>query len=139
MYRTTLIIIAFCCSFGFAQDKSNDWTIDFNYFKGNIALHNDDILHLISGHPEGLIVSWNKKTFGKNPWEQRYNYPDYGVSLSYQNLKEPALGENYALYAHYNFYWFNRKLMFRIGQGLAYTTNPYNKETNFKNIAFALC
>ena len=26
--------------------------------------------------------------------------------------------------------------MFRIGQGLALTTNPYNRETNFRNVAF---
>lgn len=123
-------------SFAQEQESATFSSIDVNYFKGNIALHNDDILHLITGHPEGIIVSWNKKTFGKNTWEQRYNYPDYGVSFSYQNLKNEVLGNNYALYGHYNFYFFNRNLMVRIGQGLAYTTNPYDKETNFKNIAF---
>ena len=111
-------------------------TIDVNYFSGNIALHNDDILHLITGHPEGVIVSWNKKTFGDNNWEQRYNYPDYGLSFSYQDLKNEVLGDNFALYAHYNFYFFKRNLMFRIGQGLAFTTNPYDKIDNHKNIAF---
>ena len=136
MKRFLFFFFSLIVGFGFAQESTQDWTIDVNYFKGNIALHNDDILHLISGHPEGLIVSWNKMTFGENQWEQRYNYPDYGASFSYQDLKNEALGENFALYAHYNFYWFNRKLMFRIGQGLAYTTNPYDKETNFKNIAF---
>lgn len=110
--------------------------IDVNYFAGNIALHNDDILHLIKGHPEGVIISWNKKTYGLKAWEQRYNYPDYGVSLSYQNLKNDVLGSNYAIYGHYNFYFFNRKLMTRIGQGLAFTTNPYDKVNNHKNNAF---
>jgi len=119
------------------EQKSTTFSsIDINYFSGNIALHNDDILHLITGHPEGVIVSWNKKTFGKNTWEQRYNYPDYGVSFSYQNLKNEVLGNNFAIYGHYNFYFFNRNLMVRIGQGLAYNTNPYDKETNYKNIAF---
>jgi hypothetical protein len=120
----------------FSQDKTHTSYIDVNYFKGNIALHNNDILHLINGHPEGVILSWNKKTFGFNNWEQRYNYPDYGVSFIYQNLKNDVLGNNYSLYAHYNFYFLNRNLMFRIGQGLAYTTNPYDKETNYRNIAF---
>jgi hypothetical protein len=124
--------------FGFAQEQnlSTFSSLDLNYFSGNILLHNDDILHLITGHPEGVIISWNKKTFGLNSWEQRYNYPDYGISFSYQNLKNEVLGNNYALYGHYNFYFFNRNLMLRIGQGLAYTTNPYDKETNHKNIAF---
>jgi hypothetical protein len=29
-----------------------------------------------------------------------------------------------------------RHLMFRIGQGVAYNTNPYNKETNYRNYAY---
>ena len=128
----------FClfCFFGFSQENQESSYFDVNYFKGNIALHNNDILHLIKGHPEGVILSWNKKTFGHNDWEQRFGYPDYGVSFTYQNLKNDVLGNNYALYAHYNFYMLKRNLMLRIGQGLAFTTNPYNKVSNHKNNAF---
>lgn len=118
------------------ESKTHVSTFDINYFKGQKALHNDAILHLIDGRPEGFIASWNKKTFGYEDWEQRFNYPDYGLSFAYQNLKNEILGENFALYAHYNFYFLNRNVMLRIGQGLAYTTNPYDRETNFKNIAF---
>ena len=122
--------------FAIAQENQKSSYFDINYFKGNIALHNDDILHLISGHPEGVILGWNKKTHGKKEWEQRYNYPDYGVSFAFQNLKNENLGNNYSLYAHYNFYFFKRRLMFRIGQGLAFTTNPYDRTKNPRNIAF---
>lgn len=130
-----LLFLYSCFSIG-QNDGLKPVTVDVNYFKGNIALHNNDILHLITGHPEGVIISWNKKTFGKENWQQRFNYPDYGVSFSYQNLKNEALGKNIALYAHYNFYFLKRRLMLRIGQGLALTSNPYDKETNYKNIAF---
>lgn len=136
MKQFILSIFCMVFYFSFSQDKTHTSYIDFNYFKGNIALHNNDILHLIKGHPEGLILAWNKKTYGFNQWEQRYNYPDYGVSVIYQNLKNPVLGNNLSLYAHYNFYFFKRNLMFRIGQGLAYNNNPYDKENNFKNVAF---
>lgn len=129
-------VLFFCFSMMLAQDKTHTSYIDVNYYYGNIALHNNEILHLIKGHPEGTILGWNKKTFGFNDWEQRFNYPDYGVSFAYQNLKNPVLGNNYALYGHYNFYFLNRNLMLRIGQGLAYNTNPYDKETNFKNVAY---
>ena len=111
-------------------------TIDVNYFYGNIANHNPDILHLITGHPEGLILSWNKKTFGHEAWQERFNYPDVGFSLSYQNLKNEALGKNVALYAHYNFYFLKRHIMFRIGQGVARAGNPYDKKENPRNVAF---
>ena len=133
-----IITYVFCVFFAisFSQEKQYTSYFDANYFKGNIALHNNDILHLIQGHPEGIILSWNKKTFGYKEWEQRYNYPDYGVSFIFQNLKNDVLGNNYSLYGHYNFYFFKRNLMMRIGQGLALTTNPYDKETNFRNNAF---
>ncbi len=119
-----------------AQEKKDNAYFDLNYFGGNTALHNNDILHLISGHPEGFIFSWNKETFGENAWEQRYNYPDYGASFLYQDLKNNKLGENYGLYAHYNFYFFKRNLILRIAQGIAHNTNPYDKIDNPKNIAF---
>lgn len=120
----------------FSQEKEHTYYFDVNNFKGNIALHNNDILHLIQGHPQGVILSWNKKTYGFNAWEQRYNYPDYGATLIYQDLQNDVLGSNTSLYAHYNFYFLNRNLMFRIGQGIAYTPKPYDKVTNYRNIAF---
>ncbi|MFP4846992.1 acyloxyacyl hydrolase [Winogradskyella sp. PE311] len=133
-WLTRLIILVSLLSF--SQTENNNTYFDFNYFGGNIALHNNDILHLITGRPEGFIFSWNKKTFGNKDWQQRFNYPDYGASFLFQDLKNPQLGNNFGVYAHYNFYFLKRKLMFRIAQGLSYNTNPYNKIENPKNIAF---
>lgn len=121
---------------GFAQDKTNTSYFDLNYFKGNIALHNNDILHLIKGHPEGVILGWNKRTYGFNDWEQRFNYPDFGVTYAYQNMKNDVLGNVSSLYAHFNFYFLKRHLMFRVGQGIGYTDSPYDKESNYRNIAY---
>jgi len=135
-YWLTSLIVA-VGFFSFSQEKKPTSTyFDLNYFGGNIALHNNDILHLITGHPDGFIFSYNKKTFGNNPWEQRYNYPDYGASFIYQDLKNDKLGHNFGVYAHYNFYFFKRNVMLRLAQGLAYTTNPYDKIENPKNVAF---
>ncbi|MCB0424845.1 MAG: acyloxyacyl hydrolase [Mangrovimonas sp.] len=137
MNRFLTCLFLLCSLHAFSQEgKTSASTFDVNYFHGNIALHNDDILHLITGHPEGVILSWNKKTFGFKDWEQRYNYPDYGLSFIYQDLKNEYLGHNFSVYGHFNFYFFKRNLMLRIGQGLAYTTKPYDKYDNPKNIAF---
>ena len=120
----------------YGQDEKHSTYFDLNYFGGNIAVHNNDILHLITGHPEGFIFSINKKTYGNKAWEQRFNYPDYGTSFIYQDFKNDKLGDAYGLYAHYNFYFLKRNLMLRIGQGLVYNTNPYDKIENPKNVAF---
>jgi len=136
MRHLFLLIICFVFSVSFAQDKTETSYIDLNYFRGSIPLHNDDILHLIDGFPEGYVLSWNKKTYGFKDWQQRYNYPDYGVSFAYQNMKNTYLGSVSALYAHYNFYFLKRRVMLRIATGAAYTEDPYNKATNFRNIAY---
>ena len=137
MKQPLAYILCFFFAMGFSQEKqASSSYLDINYFSGNIALHNDDILHLITGHPEGFIFSWNQKTFGHKDWEQRFGYPDYGLSFAYQDLKNDVLGNNYSIYGHVNFYLLKRHLIFRIGQGMAFTTNPYDKNDNFKNIAF---
>ena len=131
------IFLTLCCGILFSQDKKdNIFTLDANLFYGTILEHNPDIAHLITDHPTGLILSYNKKTYGFKDWESRFNYPDWGFSFVYQDMKNYNLGENYSLYAHYNFYFLKRNINLRIGQGLAYNTNPYDKETNFKNNAY---
>ncbi len=120
-----------------AQDKEpKNFELDVQNFYGTVLKHNPDISHLITGHPTGVILSLNRKTFGKKEWERLYNYPDYGISFIHQDMDNPELGEHYGLYAHYNFYFFKRFLQFRVGQGISYNTNPYDADDNFRNIAY---
>jgi hypothetical protein len=138
MIAKHFIFLLFSVTICFAQEPTElkKYTIDANQFNGSIILHNPDISHLISSHPAGVILSYNRKTYGSKVWEELYNYPDVGYSFVYQNTNNSTLGDNYGLYAHYNFYLFNRNVQFRIGQGIAYATNPYDKETNFRNNAY---
>lgn len=133
-----LFCLLFSSSFCFSQETTEvkKYTLDANQFYGSVLLHNTDISHLISNHPGGLILSLNRKTYGSQEWEALYNYPDYGASFIYQDMNNETLGKNFGLYAHYNFYFLKRNVQFRIGQGIAYTTNPYDRETNFRNNAY---
>lgn len=119
----------------FSQEKTV-YDIDVNYLYGRIAEHNKDISHLIAGHPESVLISYNKRTFGAHGWERRYNYPDWGFSFLYQNTHSPELGNNYGLYGHYNFYFLKRRLQLRLAQGIAYNTNPFDINDNFRNVAY---
>ena len=130
------IVFLLISAISFAQKQEGDFTVDANYFYGNILPHNNTIRHLITEHPEGVLISFNKKTFGEKEWQSAYNFPDYGASFHYENTKNETLGDLYGLYGHYNFYFLNRNLMFRIGQGISYNTNPYDKNTNFRNFAY---
>jgi hypothetical protein len=131
----TLVILLFSVFLSFGQGSSKGY-FDAQLFRGNIYKHTNDVGHLITGHPDGFMLSYNWKTFGKKEWEQVYNYPDYGISYHYVDFKNQYLGVNHAVGLHYNFYFFKRNLMFRISQGIGMTSNPYDKEANNKNNAF---
>jgi len=126
-----------CVHFSNAQDKKTDFSIDADYFTGNVLLHDNTLLHLTTGRPEGMVLSWNKLTNGEKSWQARYNYPDYGVSFVYQDYNNGILGYNVSLNGHYNFYFFKRRLQLRLGQGIGYSSNPYDKVSNPKNVAIS--
>lgn len=136
MRLLTYILLLFSVAISAQEKEMKHHSVDVNYFYGSILPHHTNILHLIKGHPEGIIISVNRKTFGSKKWESWYNYPDYGLSFQYQNNKNPELGDLYGLYAHYNFYFLNRRLQLRVGQGVAYNTNPYDRESNYRNLAY---
>ncbi len=137
MKFSTLFIFLISFAFCSAQDEIRKYySFDANYFYGSILEHNPDIAHLITGHPTGVILSFQRKTYGLESWERRYNYPDFGYSFSYQDMQNENLGHNFGLYGHFNFYFFKRNLMFRVGQGLAYASNPYHPDDNYINNAY---
>lgn len=125
----------------YGQENKEFSSIQADYYYGNILGFNKSVTHLIKGHPTGIILGWNKETYGKNDWEERFNYPDMGVSFVSQDFKNRDLGKGYGLYGHYNFYFGDRKknkneFFLRFGFGITYITNPYDKVYNSKNIAF---
>lgn len=136
------IVVVFFIIYSFtviAQKKSSYLQAD--YFYGNTIAGSAEAFAFLQGHPQGVFFSYNKRVFGNKDWEELYNYPDFGFSAGYIDFKSIILGKLYAGYGHYNFYFFNRKntnkLALRVGFGLAYNTNPYNKETNNKNVAIS--
>ena len=138
MNRKVCFGFLLCSLLVYSQNEgpSPVYVLDANPFYGSILLHNTDISHLIQQHPTGLILGLSKKTFGHEEWEQEFSYPDTGFSFIYQDMKTSTLGENFGIYGHYNFYFLKRALQFRIGQGIAYNTNPYDKNRNFRGNAY---
>ncbi len=138
MKLKTCFFVLILVRFSFGQNKESKpiYTLDASVFAGSILLHNPDISHLITGHPKGFVLGVNKKSFGLEEWEQWYNYPDFGATFVYQDMANSTLGDNYALYAHYNFYFLGRNLQLRAAQGIVYNTNPYDKNDNFRNNAY---
>lgn len=121
----------------FAQEKDEKHvSLVVDYFYGTILEHNPEIGHLITHHPEGIVLQYTIKTVGFKEWERRHNYPDWGLTFSYQDMKNPNLGELYALYSHISWYFLKRNVQLSIGTGIAYATNPYHPDNNYLNNAF---
>ncbi len=138
MKHLLYLVFLLCFCFGFSQEPEvpKVYTLDVNPFYGSILLHNPDISHLITNHPAGLILGVSRKTYGQKEWEADFGYPDTGYTFIYHNTNNPTLGDHYGLYGHYNFYFLKRNVQLRVAHGLAYNTNPYDKEDNFRNNAY---
>jgi hypothetical protein len=128
-------LVLFSCSV-LSQTTPTHFDVEANFLRGNILPHTDKLNHLITGHPEGVMISFSKKTTGEYEWEKTFNYPDYGVYFLYQDFKNEILGKNYSVGLHYNFYLLNRNIQLKMATGIGMTTNPYDKVTNSKNNAF---
>lgn len=133
-----VFFVAFLVSFPVLsqQEIKRPVNLQADFFYGNIWEHNPEIQHLITGHPTGFHVTLNFKTFGEKEWERRYNFPDWGFSAAYQDMKNPHLGEVFGIYSHINWYLLNRNLTLGVGQGIGYASNPYNTHSNYQNNAY---
>ncbi len=134
MKKTHLLFLL--CSLTVFGQNTNPFSVEASILRGNTLPHTEDMYPLVNGHPQGFMVTVVNRTDGSKEWHQPYNYPDYGGYFLYQDFKSQPLGQNYSLGALYNFYFWKRHLQFKLGQGIAYTTNPYDKEDNSKNKAF---
>lgn len=137
MKKIRFCLLVFLWGWAFSQENKPQYSLDVNYYYGSILPHSEKIRHLIKQHPEGVFASFSRKTFGDKEWESRLNYPDYGITLHYQNNKNRVLGDMYGIFGHMDFYFMQRSLQLRVGQGVAWNTNPYDKNHNYRNTAFS--
>ena len=132
-----ILLFLLCCVPLWGQEelpKRDFYEITYDY--GTLLRHNTNISHLVAAHPEVVTFSFNRKTFGEKLWQRKFNYPDWGVSFQYLDFRNNDLGRNYSALAFYNFYFLKRKLRLQFAQGISYNTNPFDLETNPKNIAY---
>lgn len=141
MSKFLLILLLFLATLSYSQRNSNNHNaIQIDYLYGSVIKHKSEIAHLAISHPEGFILNFNRKTTEEDENLMRYNYPEYGYSFIYQDFNNPILGKTLAFQLNYTFYFGNRiknnQYNLKVGQGIAYNTNPFNLKNNNKNNAF---
>jgi hypothetical protein len=114
-----------------------DWWINAQAIRGITMQHNPKIGHLIQANPEGFEINLQQSLNGLRYWEKIYNQPIINYGLSYYNLNNnQQLGKLVIATAAMDLPLFrkpNTALFARIGTGLVYCTNPYDRDTNNQN------
>ncbi len=96
-------------------------------------------LEYFNAHFPVFELDIQQLTYGKRQWERDYNYPIIGIALLYSGLGNNAsLGSGLAMMPYINFPLYKTKTFtagFRFALGLGYITHPFDRITNYKNLA----
>ena len=96
-------------------------------------------LEIFNAHFPAFEVIVQQMTYGKHKWERSYNYPLIGVSFFYSGIgNNPSLGSAFAVMPFINFPLYKKENFtagFRFALGLGYLTNPFDRLTNYRNLA----
>ncbi len=96
-------------------------------------------LEKFSTHFPSFEIAIERATNGKHRWEFMYGYPIIGISVFASNLGGfDEIGSAVGVYPFINFPLVQdqrNSLNFRIGLGVAYLTNHFDRLNNYKNFA----
>jgi len=137
LFASTLLVHS-----AFSQKENKRWDnllLGIDLKQGMVVKHDKYMGHLSKGITRGFEADLLKKTTGETQWQRLVHYPNVGLSLIFFNYPTDILGETLAL-NYVSDYYLIRSGKFestcRLGIGLAYQSNPYNKEYNNKNITY---
>ena len=132
------LLIGFCfflTHLSIAQQYN--WWVNGQVFRGFVISHSAKVRHLIKATPEGFEINFQKELNGSQYWEKLYNKPIVNYGLSYYDLNNDAqLGKLFIASAAVDIPLARREytnLFFRIGTGIVYSTNPYDRDSNNQN------
>lgn len=118
-----------------AQTDARYWQAD--YALGSIIEHKANMGNINTHRPELFMLGWHKNSSMDKAWKARYNFPDQGVMLNYQDFHNEHLGKTVGLYYATTYYLRDRnavnQLIFQAGFGFAYNDQPFDHIENIPN------
>ncbi len=137
------ITFAICFIFGVQLNAQTKFTDDLkttvNYHSGYNLPEYSVFTLITNDYINSIDICLSKETYGKDIWQQIYNYPEYGVSLFYSTLgNNNILGRELSLNYFYkiNFFYRNKFRVYnRIGIGIGYVNRKFDFENNYINVA----
>lgn len=134
-------IAAFCfCLSGYSQDERfwDNVSVSSHYHYGSVLAEYSSFTYLTTDFVQSVDIYFEKESVGKNPWEEVFGYPTYGIGFFYTTLGNDEIhGRELALFPFMKFRILgNEKLNFSglMGLGFGYATKAYDPETNPYNV-----
>lgn len=117
---------------------ANNFVAEVKLQYGQLWSHHLE-LDIFKAHFPAIEISLQKKTYGKHRWESEYYYPLLGINLWYSGIGGfDELGRAFAVYPSVNFPLVknnDESLNFKLGVGVGYLTNKFDRLDNYKNFA----
>ncbi len=137
-WKLFLYIIFFTYQFSVGQLHQSLFSADYNMGYNFSRVESNYIFEKNS--PFSFQINWQKSNFYTKKDFNDFGYSDFGLSFLIHDYKDEELGKNFAFLAFMEFYLIKPthriNLSFRLSQGIAYNTHPYNKKSNPKNYFF---
>ena len=89
------------------------------------------------GNPQAIELRLLKATDGSAWWHRPHQYPRFGININYLDFNDPILGQSLSMQITGERNIFKRKRLqfnFVAGMGIAWITNPFDRQNNNKNI-----
>lgn len=150
MNKYSLYCIKMACLLLFVSSYSQDGslineskvsTIGLSLDYGYILKHSGNLRELDDAFPKGIALDWGKMLLTKNAWDFCNCFPRVGAELSYWNWDNPdVLGSGILAMGFTEPYFRTQKrtnILFRIGLGGAYLTNPFDENDNPQNLSYS--
>lgn len=133
------IIIFLLIGDAFAQNRQS---VELSGDYGFLFLHSQDIRPIGQSYPWGIGAEYSYWLLKDKHWEDCHCYPRIGINLSYHNFDNTeVLGYGFPLYGFLE-PWFrlmpNVFYTLRGGMGYSWASQPYDAETNPKNLSYSL-
>ncbi len=133
MKRLFLILLLFPL-ISFSQQQA----IEANYYYGFFWPHRTTMRHIVNDYAKGFNVAY-EANYTNSLANKYYNSPVWGIQFLFLNPgNKKVLGNTYSLvpYLRLKLIDYERfNLTTKLGLGLGYVENTYNRETNFTNTA----
>ncbi len=112
------------------RDSLKNYSTGINYFGGKILIHTNKIHFNAPPYSQAMEFNFNKQTLGNAPWQQRFGFPETGISICVARHGHEALGTALGLYPTIQFRLFNTKHAFgyfKVGGGVAINTRNWQR------------